>query len=158
MDPSATTFFTKRIPPRLRRLVSGHHTIRGSPDDAEERERLVGEEFLYPETIRRQSLPTQLEIAGSPIPNADVAALLQRCVQMARDLRPSLPSPCRWVDPDDLKFVSKRPIAAGSFANILEAMHHNSKVMLKSYRCYVSSDVAQIVAVRYNDRHRSALC
>ena len=148
MGPSTKTSFTKKFPLRLRHLVPGHHTIQGFLDDTEERERLVGGGSSVKTTVYCQSPPTQLQIVGSPTPKVDAAALLQRYVQMAQDLQPSLPSTCRRVNRDDLKLISKQPTAAGSFADILEATYNGRGVVLKAYRCYVSFDVAQIVAVR----------
>jgi len=61
-----------------------------------------------------------------------------------------MPSPYRWLDPEDIKLVGEHPIGAGGFANIWEVTHNGRKAVLKSYRCYVSSDVTQVVAVRSN--------
>lgn len=41
-------------------------------------------------------------------------------------------------------------MAAGGSANIYEATYDGRKVVLKSHRCYVSFDVAQVIAVRCN--------
>lgn len=73
----------------------------------------------------------------------------QRYPQMAHDLRSSMSlATCRWLNPEDVGLVGERPIAAGGFANIYEATYDGRKVVLKSYRCYVSFDVAQIISVR----------
>ena len=154
MGPSAKPSFAKQIPLRFRRLISGHHPIRGSLDGAEERESLLGGGSPFKATDHRQPSQTRFEIVGPPTPNADVSTLPQRYVQMAQDLQPSLPSLCRQINPADLELLSKHPIAAGSFADILEVTYKGHKFMLKAYRCYFSFDVTQIVAVRSNDSRR----
>jgi prephenate dehydrogenase len=69
---------------------------------------------------------------------------------MAQDLRSSLPSTCRWLGPEIVEIVGGHPMAAGRFADIWEGKHNGRKVVLKSYRCYTSFDVAQVVAVRFD--------
>ena len=75
-------------------------------------------------------------------------SLSQHYARMAQDIRPSFPSTCHQLNPEGVNPVGKRPIAAGAFADIYETTYGNRKVVLKSYRCYVSFDVAQVVAVR----------
>ena len=59
-----------------------------------------------------------------------------------------MPSACRWLSPEDVKLNGEYQIAAGGFADIWEATHGGRKVILKSYRYSMTSDVTQIVAVR----------
>jgi serine/threonine protein kinase len=61
-----------------------------------------------------------------------------------------LPFDYNCLNPLDVAVISDRPIAAGGFANILEATHRGRKVILKSYRHHEASDVPQVIAVRCN--------
>ena len=92
--------------------------------------------------------PSRLEVGSSPTTGLDVISPSQRHVQIAQDLRSSLPSACRWLGPGGIKLVGEHPIAAGGFANIYDATLDGRKVALKSRRCYESFDVTQAVAVR----------
>jgi len=67
---------------------------------------------------------------------------------MFQDLRSSIPSNCRRLASEDIKLVGERQIASGGFANIWEATHDGRRVVLKSYRYSMTSDVARIVVVR----------
>ena len=147
MKYSEPTSFVKRVL-QFERLVSGLHTKRRSQDDGEEREHLIDGESIVQESLHRQSLPPQLEVMSSPASYLDDVTPLQRYAQIARDLRPSLPSTCCWLGPEDVKLIGKHPIAAGKFSNIWEATHNGRKAVLKAYRCYVSFDVAQVASVR----------
>ncbi|KAF9779523.1 kinase-like domain-containing protein [Thelephora terrestris] len=62
-----------------------------------------------------------------------------------------MPSACRFFNSEDVKPTGVHPVAAGGFADIWEAMHAGRKVVLKSYRCHVTSDVAQVVERFYNE-------
>ena len=114
-----------------------------------------GESSIAEESLSLQSLhcpppPSQFEVRSSPTPDSNGLSLPQHYARMAQDLQPSLSSSCRWLSPKDVDLVGEHPIAAGGFANILEAKYGGRKVVLKSYRCYVSFDVAQVIAVRCN--------
>ena len=74
-------------------------------------------------------------------------SLSQRYVSIVQVLQPSLPPTCRWLIPEDINLIGKLPIAAGAFANIYQATCDGRKVVLKSYRPYISLDAAQVVAV-----------
>ena len=91
---------------------------------------------------------SRLEV-GSSSPDSSGVSLSQGYTRIAQDLRSSLPPTCRWLNPEDVDLVGEHPIAAGGFANIHEAKYGGHKVALKSYRCYVSFDVAQVVSVCY---------
>lgn len=152
MSPSGIYLFVKEVLLLPKRLVSCIRPIPQSQDDGEERERLVVGEYPTPQSLRRPSLPPQLEIRSySPAPDLVDLSLSQRYAQTVRELLSSLPSPCRWLGPGDFKPSGGGPIAAGGFANIWEGIYEGRKVVLKSYRCYrVSFDVSQIIAVRCN--------
>lgn len=128
------------MPPlsRFRALLRGKSSVTG--------------EHSSPQSFYRLSAPPPLEIKSSPTPDSDGMSFPQRYVQVAQDLRSSLPPTCRWLGPEDVDLVGKRPIAAGGFADIYEATHDGRKVVLKSQRCYVAFDVVQTAAVRRNHR------
>ena len=86
----------------------------------------------------------------SPTPYFSGVPLSRRYAHMAQDLRLSLPSTCRWLGPEDVSLIGERPMVAGGFTNVYEATYYGRKVVLKSYRCYVSFDVAQVLAVGCN--------
>jgi len=121
---------------RLRALRRGKSSITGEDSS------------LQP--LHRLSVVPQCKIGSSPAPEPDDIPISQRYAQMAQDPRSSLPSACRRLDPEDVDLFGENPIAAGGVANIWEGTHNGHKVALKSYRCCASSDVAQVVEVRYN--------
>jgi len=106
----------------------------------------------YPSSRPPHRLPEtpRLKVGSSPTTSLSGVSPSQRYAQMAQDLRSSMSFTCRWLDPGDIKLVGEHPIGAGGFANIWGVTHNGCKAVLKSYRCYVSSDVAQVVAVRSN--------
>ena len=100
------------------------------------------------------SVPPQLEVGRSLAPGSNDTSLTQRYAQMAQDLRSSLPPTCHWLHPENVGLIGERPVAAGEFANIHEAMYGGRKVALKSYRCYVLFDVTQAAMARRNHSMR----
>lgn len=76
--------------------------------------------------------------------------LSQRYTQIAQGIQSSIPPAYRFLCPQGTKIVGEHPIGAGLSANVWEATHDNRKVVLKSYRYDISSDVAQIIAVCCN--------
>ena len=104
----------------------------------------------YPlsQLLRRLPAPSQHDLQSSPTLEPDDTSLPRRYIQMAQDLRPSLPPTCHWLDPEDIQLVGELPIGAGGFADIYEVIYGGRRAVLKSYRCYISFDVAQVVAVR----------
>jgi len=148
MSRSRTSHIAKPVLLRPKRIIAGLRTILGSRDDDGERKHLVGGESLVPRILHRLSLLPQLEVVSLPASDLDDIILLQSYARMAQDLRLSMPSTCRWPCPEDVKLVGEHPIAAGAFANIWEVTYDGCKAVLKSYRCYISFDVAQVVAVR----------
>lgn len=90
---------------------------------------------------------SQLQLTGLPTPGSDAISLSKHYSQIALILRSFISPTCRSLDPEDVKPIGCHPIAAGWFANIWEAVHGDRKVVLKSYRCYVAFDVAQVAMV-----------
>ena len=108
------------------------------------------EAFPIPQSLYPRPLPPQLETGSLPTPDSDYISLSQHYAQMAQDLRSSLPPACHWLIPEEVDVVGEHPIAAGGFADIYEGIHNGRKVVLKSFRCYLSFNVAEVVAVRHN--------
>jgi hypothetical protein len=80
-------------------------------------------------------------------PRTNGLSTSQRHAQVVQGLRSSLPLADRWLNSGDVKLISRHPIAAGGSADIWEATREGHKVVLKSYRCYERSDVAQVSEV-----------
>jgi len=97
--------------------------------------------------FHRPPAPPRLDEISST-PDSNKVSRSQHYAQIARDIRSSLPSTCRWFAPEDVNLVGNRSLAAGEFANIWEAVHDGRKVILKSYRCCVLSGVTQVIEVR----------
>lgn len=110
----------------------------------------VDGEFSAPRSLHRPPQLPQLETRSSPTPELNGTSLSQHYVEIVQDLRSSLPPACRWLGPADLDLVGERPFAAGGFADIYEAAQGGRKVVLKSYRYYLSFDVAEVVSVSYS--------
>jgi hypothetical protein len=94
--------------------------------------------------------PSQSEVRGSPTLHLNGISPPQHYTQMAQGLRSSLPSTCRWLGPEEVKIVGEYPIGAGGFADIWEGTLDGHKVAVKLYRCYMSFNVTEVVAVRCN--------
>jgi len=123
--------------PRFRTLLRGEET---SVTDEHPLLQPLGD---HPPGIPR------LKVGGSHnTPALSGISLSKHYAQVAQNLRSSMSSTCRWLDPEDIELVGEHPIGAGGSANIWEVIYNGRKVVLKSYRCYVSSNVAQLVAVR----------
>lgn len=152
MSHSVTTLLTKKVVLQSKLLASGLRSTRRSQDDSEERERLIvvecpaaSQSFHHPPSL------SQLEARTLAALSLKDAHLLQHYAQIAQDLRPILPSACRWLDPVDVHLVAKFPAAAGGFADVYEATYDSHRVVLKSYRCYILSNGAQAaVRCRYH--------
>jgi hypothetical protein len=119
---------------RLRTLLGGRYLVAG--------------EHPSPQPLDRLPAPPRLEVRGLPTPHTDDTPPSQRYAQIVQDLRSSLPFASRWLSPEDVEIVGEHPIGAGGFADVWEGTHGGRKVVLKSYRCYTSFDVVQIIAVR----------
>ncbi|KAF9643263.1 hypothetical protein BDM02DRAFT_3264161, partial [Thelephora ganbajun] len=143
--PMNRNSFAKEVLLQPKRLISRLHDIQRSQDDGEEREGLVVGASPVPQSLHRLSLLSQLEARSLPILDLDGMALLQRCAQVAQELSSSLLSSCPSLSPEDIKLTSECPVAAGGFADIWGAIHDGRKVVLKSYRCHMSFDAAQVV-------------
>jgi hypothetical protein len=153
MSRSKTSRFAAKALLLPKRLSRPRPIVRPQ-DDGEEREHLLAGEYSAPDawSLHRLSPPPQLEIRSSPTPDLDDATLTKRYAARAQELLPSLPCPYRFLSQEDVRFVSEHPIAAGRFANLWVGIYEGRKVGLKEYRCYVSSDVDQVVDVRCNRR------
>jgi len=121
---------------RVRTLLRGESSVADELPSSQPLDRLLETPLLE---VRNLRTPALSDVSPS-----------RRYAQMAQDLRSSMSSTCHWLDPRDIKLVGKHPIGAGGFADILEVTHNGRKAVLKSHRCYVLSDVTQVVAVRSN--------
>lgn len=108
---------------------------------------VIGEDSATRST-RPPPPPPQLEARGSVTPASNGISLTRQYAQIAQDLRSSLPPTCRWLGPGDVDHIGEHPVGAGGSADIYEATHGSRRVVLKRYRCYILSDITQIVAVR----------
>jgi len=123
-------------------LPESHTPRRGEPS--------IVRQYPAPQSFPHPPPPPQDHARSSPAPGPDDECLSQHYAQMARELLSSSLSVCHWLDPEEVKVVGEHPIAAGGFANVWEGTHDGRKVVLKSYRCYVSFDVTTVAAVRYD--------
>jgi len=110
----------------------------------------VADEHPLSQPLHRLLETPRLKVGRSPTTSLSGVSPSQRYAQMAQDLRSSMSFTCHWLDPEDIKLVGEHPIGAGGFANIWKVSHNGRRAVLKSYRCYVSSDVAQVITVRSN--------
>ena len=94
-----------------------------------------------------QQTPLQFEIKGALPSDIHDTALSLHCARIAQELPPPLLSHYPLLNPRDIKLTSQHPIAAGGFADAWEATYDGRRVVLKSYRCYVSFDVTRTVTV-----------
>lgn len=159
MNRSGTDPFVKpKVPLKLKLLVSGLRNVRRSEDDGEESEHLVVQE--YPALLSLHHPPSQsrLKVKSLTTPDLDDVHLQWRYAQMAQDILSSLPFTCPWLGPKDVNPVGEHPIAAGGFTDVYEATYDGRRVILKSYRLYVSFDVAQVIAVCCNHSLCQADC
>lgn len=83
-----------------------------------------------------------------PTPCSNCTLLSQSYAALAQSLRSSLPPSCNWLTLEDIKVVGVRPIDAGGSADVWMGEMGDRTVALKSYRCYLSSDLAPITEVR----------
>ena len=107
----------------------------------------VVEEGHSPQPFHRPPAPSQIEVEDSLTSDFGISLSL-RYAQMAQDLRPSMPPSFLWLEPENLKIFGEHPMGAGGFTNIWEGIYDGRKVVLKSYRCYMTFDLAQVIAVR----------
>jgi hypothetical protein len=159
MSRSKTSLFVTKALLLPKRLPRPRPIVR-SQDDGEEREHLLAGDYSAPDAqpLDCLSLPPQLEIGSFTASDLDDATLMQQYAAMAQEQLSSLPFPCRLLGPKDVELLSEHPIAAGRFANLWVGIYEGRKVGLKEYRCYVSFDVDQVVAVRCNRRPYCAYC
>jgi len=142
MTRSGTNLFTGKVllPGRV---ISGLSTTSKPKDDEEEREHLVAGESSASHSLRHQSPPPQLKARNPPaIPPS------QHYAHVAREFMSSLSHLRRLLGPEDVKLTDKHPAAAGRFADVWQATHGGYKVVLKAHRCYATSDITRVAAVR----------
>ena len=145
MGLPGSSLSAKKVLLSPKRLISRLRVIR-RPQDKEEGELLIVVEYPSSPSLHLPLPAPQLGVRSPHAPDLGDISLLRRYVLMVRGHLSPLPFPYHWLRPEDV-LVGEHPIAAGGFANIHEAMHGGRKVILKSYRCYVLFDVAQVVAV-----------
>ena len=138
----------KEILLQAKHLIIRPRTARRSEDNEEERQHLVAREHIPLQSLYYPPPLPQLEVWSLSVSGLDDATLLHRCSLIAQEILKSLPSPTHLQAADDLRLVGTLPVAAGGFADILEATHKGRRVVLKVYRCYRSFDVNRIVTVR----------
>lgn len=149
MNPSGMNPFANKALIQPTQFFSGFRVISSSQDDDEEREPLIaGGSPLLP-SLHHPSPLCNHEAKSLPTPDTDGITLSQQYARMAQELLPSLLSLYQLLNPHDVKLTGERPIAAGGFTDIWEAIYFGRKVVLKSYRCYISFDVAHVIAVRF---------
>lgn len=97
-----------------------------------------------PETVF-PILPCNVHSPESSQPEIDnsLATDLGTLVNMADQLRRSLPADCLWLGRKDLKVIGTHPVDAGGFADVWAGEMTNRKIVIKSYRCHASTDDAQ---------------
>ena len=117
------------------------------------RESSVAGEYPAPRSLHPPpSLPLpQLEAKSLLAPDMDDECPSQLYARLAQECVSSLPLPYLWLNPEGIKLADEHPIAAGGVANVYEATHDGRKVVLKSYRPYISFNVSQVVEVRRNN-------
>lgn len=139
---------------QLKHLITRPRTTRRSEDDEEERQHLVAWEHNPPQSLHHLPPLPPLEAWSSSASGLDDLTLLHCYSLIAQEILSSLPFPTRLLGPDDLRLVDGLPVAAGRFADILEATHEGRRVVLKVYRCYRSFDVNRVLAVRRGSPRR----
>ena len=146
MSYSGTSLFSGKVLPRFRRFLPGLRAIR-TPQDGEEMGHLVTGNPLVPPFPRHPPTPLQFEIKGALPSDIHDTALSLHCARIAQELLPPLSSHYPLLNPCDIKLTGQHPIAAGGFVDVWEATYDGRRVVLKSYRCYVSFDVTRTVTV-----------
>ena len=149
MGPSGTKPFANKALIQPTQLFSKLRAISSSQDDGEEREPLIAGKFPLLPSLHHPLPLCKHEDKGLPISDPDGVTLSQQYARMAQELLPSLLFRYQLLNPHDVNLMGECPIAAGGFADIWEATYAGRKVVLKSYRCYISFDVAQVIAVRF---------
>ena len=146
MNGSSTIPLPKRLLSRLKhRAFSAPLDYWELPGDDDEREHQVVREPPVPPSLNyRSSLQYELEAESLNFTLTDNIALPHEpSTSTDQELLPPLQSPFPLLDPYDIGLMGEHPIASGGFADIWEASHHGRKVVLKSYRCYETLDVAR---------------
>ena len=153
MSPSGTKSSARKVLIHPNRLLSRLRATRRLENEGEEGERLVVGSSLIPLALDPPSSP---RLRSSPIEDLDSVTLAYRYPRMVPQLLQSLPSPYPLLNPNGVELTDKHPIAAGGFTDIWGANYDGRRVVLKSYRQYVSFDVAQAVTVCRGRRWRTS--
>ena len=152
MSPTGTKLSEKKALFQPKRLSPGLHVAYSSyssQSDGEEREPLVADGSNRLPSLRPlSSLSSKTEVRCPPRSDLDGETLSKKHARIAQEILPPLLSHYPLLNPHDAQLNCERPVAAGGFADIWEATYAGRKVVLKSYRCYMSFDVAQIATVR----------
>ena len=128
---------------RLRKTLRRAHEV-----DEEERH-LIDEEQEIPQSPSHPFPLPYLEDGGPLALGLDDAPHRQPNAWMAQEPQSPLQPTYNWLDPADMRITSERPVAAGGFADVWEGVFNGHKVIVKSYRCYISFDRAQVISVWY---------
>ena len=126
---------------RLRKTLRRAHEV-----DEEERH-LMDEEPPVPQSPSHPFPLPHIE-GGGPLALGSNEAPLRQCnARMAQEPQSPLQPTYNWLDPADMRITSEHPVAAGGFADVWEGVFNGHKVIVKSYRCYISFDRAQVISV-----------
>ena len=105
---------------------------------------------------RRKSIPRRLPIPPqsspptpsrihSPPPDGDPPQ--QPHFNLAQQLRPALAQITSWLEDDDVQIIGGLPISAGGFTDLWKGSVDSRLVAIKSYRRYLSFDLALVFLV-----------
>ena len=142
--------------PRLLRVAdkadSGGHTHPSAsrPADGVGNEKAVWPSVESPRVGTENVGESTQDPNSSPAPGSNDMLPSSRYVESAQDLLPSLTSFCLRPSPEGINVVGNYPISAGGFADIWKGTLDGRRVALKSYRCYMSSDVDEVITVGRN--------
>ena len=104
--------------------------------------------FRLRTTVQGVNVPDQLESSPAEFPSEiDPGALCEHLVGLLNHLRPLLPGSCEWLERGALEFVGEHPIDAGGVADVRVGKLGDSKIAIKVYRCYSSSNYLPSYAV-----------
>ena len=135
------------LPQPIRFVARLRETFRRPHGVDEEERHLMSEEPPSPQSPNYPLLLSLLGGGDSSTIDSDVPPC-EGYIRLVQELRSSLPPTHSWLNPVDVRITHAHPVAAGGFADILEgALLDGRKIILKSYRCYVVFDHAQVISV-----------
>jgi hypothetical protein len=91
-----------------------------------------------------------------PLPTIDLGLQYERYSEAVRQLCPSFPLTCTFLEPDEVKVVGDTPVGAGGFADIWKGTLDGRTVLQKSYRRYKYCDIESIFQARNGSSARTA--